>query len=135
VRVAPFAAPGLVPRRARRQAAAAEELRGITLLGSRVRPGDWSCWWQARGLSCPATPLLFESTSLAIQAAIEGLGAVICLPHFVASELRRRSLLRLHPGDADTGEHYWLLLPPGIPRPQAIAFRDWLLLEAAEEES
>jgi LysR family glycine cleavage system transcriptional activator len=135
VRVAPFAAPGLVPRRARRQAAPAEAFWGITLLGSRVRPGDWNCWWAARGLSCPVTPLLFESTSLAIQAAIEGLGAVICLPHFVAPELRRRTLQRLHPEDADTGEHYWLLLPPGTPRPQALAFRDWLLEAAAEEES
>ena len=43
VDVAPYAAPGLA-RTARRQ-----RLQGMTLLGSRVRPGDWEVWAAATG--------------------------------------------------------------------------------------
>jgi LysR family glycine cleavage system transcriptional activator len=123
VTLAPFATPAAL----RRHGAA-----GLTRLGSRVRPGDWASWQRAQGEApAVAPPLLFESTSLAIQAALEGLGAVICPPAYVAEEIRRRRLARLPGEDAATGEHYWLLLPPGRPRPAAAAFRDWLVAEAA----
>jgi LysR family glycine cleavage system transcriptional activator len=123
VTLAPFATPAAL----RRDGAA-----GLTRLGSRVRPGDWAAWQRAQGTPPPAAPpLLFESTSLAIQAALEGLGAVICPPAYVAEELRRRRLARLPGRDAATGEQYWLLLPPGRARPEAAAFRDWLVGEAA----
>jgi hypothetical protein len=61
------------------------------------------------------------------------LGAVICTPGFVAPELRRRRLVRLARDAVPTGDHYWLLLPPTAPRPQALAFRSWLLEEIAIE--
>jgi LysR family glycine cleavage system transcriptional activator len=106
---------------------------GLTRLGSRVRPGDWSTWLKAQREAAPPSPqpLLFESTSLAIQAALEGLGAVICPPDYVAEEVRRRRLTRLPGQDAATGEHYWLLLPPGRQRPAAASFRHWLVQEAS----
>jgi LysR family glycine cleavage system transcriptional activator len=122
VTLAPFATPAAL----RRNGAA-----GLTRLGSRVRPGDWAAWQAAQGRAGPAAPpLLFESTSLAIQAALEGLGAVICPPAYVAEEIRRRRLVRLPGREAATGDHYWLLLPPGRGRPEAAAFRDWLVAEA-----
>lgn len=106
---------------------------GLTRLGSRVRPRDWALWDAAqRRTPSPAPPLLFESTSLAIQAALEGLGAVICPPPFVAEELRRRRLARLPGREVTTEESYWLLLPPGRRPADVTAFRDWLLAEAAE---
>jgi LysR family glycine cleavage system transcriptional activator len=79
--------------------------------------------------------LVFESTTLAIQAAVEGLGAVICSPAFVAAELRRRQLVRLAAQAVPTGDHYWLLLPPTAPGPQALAFQSWLLEEIAAESA
>jgi LysR family glycine cleavage system transcriptional activator len=122
VTLAPFATPA-----ARRRDGEA----GLTRLGSRVRPGDWATWQAAQAAPGPAAPpLLFESTSLAIQAALEGLGAVICPPAYVAEELRRRRLVRLRGAEARTSDHYWLLLPPGRLRPAAAAFRDWLVAEA-----
>jgi LysR family glycine cleavage system transcriptional activator len=121
--LAPFAKPGAL-----RRAGAA----GLTRLGSRVRPRDWAVWDAAQAATPEAPPpLLFESTSLAIQAALEGLGAVICPPVFVADELRRRRLAQLPGQVADSGEHYWLLLPPGRGRPQMEAFRGWLAEAAA----
>jgi LysR family glycine cleavage system transcriptional activator len=123
VTLAPFATPAALRRAPGK----------LTRLGSRVRPGDWAAWQDAQGGAEPASPpLLFESTSLAIQAALEGLGAVICPPVYLGEELRRRRLKRLPGRDAATGEHYWLLLPPGRPRPAAAAFRDWLVAEARE---
>jgi LysR family glycine cleavage system transcriptional activator len=120
----------LAPFAARRHRGAAP-LAGLTLLGSRVRPRDWAIWCAAAGVERPAAPpLLFESTTLAIQAAVEGLGAVICPPAFVEAELRRRRLAWLSRAEAATGEHYWLLLPPGPAQPRSLAFRDWLLEEA-----
>jgi LysR family glycine cleavage system transcriptional activator len=123
VTLAPFATPETLRR----------GVAKLTRLGSRVRPGDWAAWQRAQGAAPrDAAPLLFESTSLAIQAALEGLGAVICLPSYVADDVRRRRLKRLPGREAATGEHYWLLLPPGRPRPEAAAFRDWLVAEARE---
>jgi LysR family glycine cleavage system transcriptional activator len=124
IMVAPFAAPAV--------ARAHRGIAGLALLGSRVRPDDWATWFAAEGEPPPASaPLLFESTTLAIEAAMEGLGAVICSPAFVAPEVRRRRLLRLARHVVPTGDHYWLLLPPTAPRPQALAFRSWLLEEIA----
>ena len=106
---------------------------GLTRLGSRVRPRDWALWDSAQHRApSPTPPLLFESTSLAIQAALEGLGAVVCPPPFVAEEVRRRRLARLAGREAESGEAYWLLLPPGRCPPAVAAFRDWLVAEATE---
>jgi LysR family glycine cleavage system transcriptional activator len=120
VTIAPFAAPG--PARAAKRGG----LAGVTLLGSVVRPQDWGIWAKATGTVLASTPLLFESTSLAVQAAIEGLGAVIAPPLLVAEDVRRRRLVGLAQGDVATGDHYWLVLPPGPARREALAFRDWL---------
>ena len=99
-----------------------------------MRREDWRTWFAAQGRAPPtAAPLLFESTTLAIQAAMEGLGAVVCTPGFVAPELRRRRLARLARAAVPTGDHYWLLLPPAAPRTEALAFRSWLLEEIAAE--
>jgi LysR family glycine cleavage system transcriptional activator len=124
VTLAPFATPAALRRGVAR----------LTWLGSRVRAGDWTAWQRAQGAAPrDAAPLLFESTSLAIQAALEGLGAVICPPSYVAEDVRRRRLRRLPGQVASTGEHYWLLLPPGRARPEAAAFRDWLVAEARRD--
>jgi LysR family glycine cleavage system transcriptional activator len=121
--VAPFAVPALA-RQAKRQG-----LGGLSLFGSVVRPADWRVWADATGTPLSATPLLFASTSLAIQAALEGLGAVIASPDLVAEDVRRRRLMAITPRAVPTGDHYWLLLPAGAQRADALLFRDWLLRE------
>jgi DNA-binding transcriptional LysR family regulator len=57
--------------------------------------------------------------------------AAIRPPPFVAADIRRRRLLRLPGREAETGDVYWLMLPPGRCPPAVAAFRDWLLAEAA----
>jgi LysR family glycine cleavage system transcriptional activator len=120
ITVQPFAVPALA-RRARRDGLAA-----FSLLGSSVRPVDWATWATAAGTTLHAAPLLFESTSLAVQAALEGLGIVIVSPELVAEDVRRRRLAPVAGPVATTGDHYWLLMPGGMQRPDALAFRDWL---------
>ena len=123
ISVAPFAAPALA-RQAKRQG-----LAGLSLLGSRIRPRDWGLWANATGRQLPTSPLLFESTSLAVQTALEGLGVVIVSPDLVAEDVRRHRLMAIAPQAVATSDHYWLLLPAGAQRSDALAFRDWLLRE------
>lgn len=126
VEIAPYAAPG-VARTARGQVLPS----GVSLLGSRIRPRDWEIWAAAQGIVLPSPPVLFASTLLAIQAAIEGLGVVIAPPAFVTEDLRRCRLKRLSRSSVPTGDRYWLLLPPK-PRPEvAEAFVSWLIAAAA----
>ncbi|MCR0985139.1 LysR family transcriptional regulator [Roseomonas populi] len=124
VLLTPFATPAL---------ARAQPLSAMRLLASRIRPNDWAQWQAAHGLEPGAPPLVFESTTLAIQAALEGMGAVVCSPSFVERELRRRALRRLAPDVIPAGDHYWLIRPGGTARPAVDAFTGWLLREAAPE--
>ena len=78
-------------------------------------------------------PLLFESTSLAVQAALEGLGAVIVSPMLVAQDVRQGRLLRITAEVVDTVDFYWLVMPPGRAIPALQAFRAWLLEEIAAD--
>jgi LysR family glycine cleavage system transcriptional activator len=127
VLLAPFAAPALAGKDGHSQLR-----QGVRLLASRVRPGDWARWHQVHGLEPTAPPLVFESTTLAIQAALEGLGAVICPPAFVEREVRDGALLRLAPDTIPAGDYYWLVPPSGTPRPGITAFIEWLRRESAE---
>jgi len=122
VLLAPFAAPA-VARGAR--------LADLRLLASRARPNDWARWHAAHSLGPPPQPLVFESTTLAIQAALEGLGAVICAPAFVEREVRRRALRPLAEDPIPAGDHYWLVPPPGVARPGIAAFAEWIRGEAS----
>jgi LysR family glycine cleavage system transcriptional activator len=124
----PFAAPALAM-----EAGRAKPLQAMRLLASRVRPGDWARWHAAHGIEPMATPLIFESTTLAIQAALEGMGAVVCSPTFVEREMRDGRLLRLAPETIPAGDHYWLIPPSGPQRPGIAAFIEWLRQEAKWE--
>ncbi|ONG44681.1 LysR family transcriptional regulator [Pseudoroseomonas deserti] len=125
VEISPFAAPSLLRGGEGAWPASAR------LLGSRVRAGDWALWHQARGTVAPQPPLLFESTSLAIQAALEGLGVVICSPAFLRDEVEAGRLVALDPASIPTGDFYWLLLPTGQASMPLATFADWLVAEAA----
>jgi LysR family glycine cleavage system transcriptional activator len=103
------------------------------LLGSKVRPGDWALWQRHSGSASTASPLLFESTTLAIQAALEGLGAVICPPAFVQTEIREGRLVALSNSIVATGDCYWLILPQGRVSPALQKFTDWLVRQAHNE--
>lgn len=126
--VAPFAAPAVA-------AALGGGLTETTLLVSLARPRDWTTWGAAAGVELPARTVAFESTTLAIQAAIEGIGAVIVAPILVEDEVRAGRLVQLCGAPVPTEDYYWLLMPPGRVRPEAVMFAGWLLHEMSMQES
>ncbi|MBP0493966.1 LysR substrate-binding domain-containing protein [Pararoseomonas indoligenes] len=128
VAVAPFATPSLA--RSWRS-----ERREQQLLGSKVRQSDWPMWLRENRIRWEAKPLLFESTTLAIQAALEELGVVICAPGYVRAELAAGQLVALPGRVLRTGDCYWLTLPGGRIDAALQTFADWLVEQAAAEEA
>jgi LysR family glycine cleavage system transcriptional activator len=118
--IMPYAAPAL---------ADPGWLGRVTLLASLARPRDWASWAAARGAALPDRTVSFESTSLAIQAAIQGMGAVIASPMLVEEDVREGRLRPLDATPLETEDYYWLVLPPGRLRPEAVMFCGWLLRE------
>lgn len=120
--IAPFAAPSLI-------AARPDDRLPGRLLGSKVRAEDWPRWFRRDGGVPDTAPLLFESTMLAIQAAMEGLGTVICPPSFVQEEVRSGRLTPLAAHGVMAGDRYWLILPQGRVPHALQVFADWLVAE------
>jgi LysR family glycine cleavage system transcriptional activator len=120
--IAPYAAPAVATR-------AARALEGATRLYSLARPDDWAIWARAVGVAMPRRAIAFESTSHAIQAALEGLGVVIAAPMLVEEDVRQGRLVPVLAGPIDTEDFYWLLMAPGRARPEAILFCGWLMQE------
>jgi LysR family glycine cleavage system transcriptional activator len=120
--VSPFASPAVA-------ATLAGRFEEATLLLSLARPRDWISWGAATGTALPSRTVAFESTSLAIQAAIEGIGLVIAAPMLVEEDVREGRLVSLAGPAVATEDYYWLLLPPGRVRPEAVMFTGWLLHE------
>jgi LysR family glycine cleavage system transcriptional activator len=126
--IMPYAAPPIA-------AAARARLGEATLLASLARPRDWATWAAARGVALPDRVVSFESTSLAIQAAIQGMGVVIASPMLVEEDVRDGRLAPLDDGPLQTDDYYWLLMPPGRVRPEAVMFCGWLLHEISRLET
>lgn len=124
VEISPFAAPSLL------QGASGPWPSSARLLGSKIRAGDWALWLRQADCTALQPPLLFESTTLAIQAAMEGLGVVICSPSFVRDEVEAGKLIALSRTSIPTGDLYWLFLPTGRVGKALGTFADWLVEEA-----
>lgn len=128
IHIAPYAAPSVTSRIGQLG------FSGLTLLGSHARPLDWALWFQKNNLQIKAAPLLFESTMLAVQAALEGLGVVIVSPNLVREDIRQKRLALMAQNVVRTSSYFWLLLPLGTPRREASDFRMWLLEEINQDE-
>lgn len=125
--IAPFAAPGVAARMA-------NSLAGSTRLASKNRPADWETWQKATGTAMTGPILTFETTALAIEVALSGLGVVIASKFMVAEDLACNRLVQL--GElVDSGSRYWLILPQKVDRPGTYVFRDWLIAEVEQEEN
>ena len=70
----------------------------------------------------------FESSALAYQAAIGGLGVAIAQTELVRDDLAHGQLVSAHPLKVPSGEIYSLASrTPSRPRSDAAAFRNWIL--------
>lgn len=94
----------------------------------------WRSWFSARGMTAPDSTrnLHFNSTVLAIQAAIDGHGLLLGRSVAVAGDLEAGRLVRPFADALPTGCAYFVLHVPGaLERAPVRAVRDWLFAEAS----
>jgi LysR family transcriptional regulator, glycine cleavage system transcriptional activator len=110
-----------------------EDLRHHMLLHDEPRE-RWMVWLRRAGIDDidPWRGLGFSQSNLVIQAAIEGHGVAIVGGQLVADDLRAGRLVRPLLGSTPTDYSYWLVCPEAAAaRPKIVAFRNWILAEAA----
>ena len=108
------------------------QLLNHTLLHSMKRPHDWRIWFDAANVTPESfrEELSFGNSSLAYQAAIDGLGVAIAHLELIQDDLDAGRLLELYPLVVRTADSYHLVgRDAEIGRPEIATFRNWLLSE------
>jgi DNA-binding transcriptional LysR family regulator len=109
------------------------DLRRVTLLQT-TGDEDWPIWLRAAGVTGidETKGPLFDSTKIAVQAAIDGLGVAIGAPKLFADDVAAGRLFQPFPLAVGNGKAYWTVAPENsADRPKVQAFRDWICAEAA----
>jgi LysR family glycine cleavage system transcriptional activator len=109
-------------------------LLGTTLLHSSARPNDWGTWLEATGTTGidPRSGIDFESSSLAYQGAVEGIGVAVAMRAFVEADLAAGKLVTpFEFGFQDGSAFYLMYSKAAAGLPQVQDFRDWILAEAS----
>jgi LysR family transcriptional regulator, glycine cleavage system transcriptional activator len=101
-------------------------------IAQRSRPELWAQWRQHHGLPTEdgAPTLTFDNSVLAIQAAIQGLGALVVPELLVTSLLESQRLVLLHPDPMPSGT-YHLLRRSSRCSAAVMTFAQWLLKQGA----
>jgi LysR family glycine cleavage system transcriptional activator len=108
------------------------DLLDHTLLHSMKRPHDWRSWFDAADVATGSLRegLTFGNSSLAYQAAIDGLGVAMGHVELVQDDLNAGRLMVVYPLVVRTPESYHLVgREADGNRTELAAFRDWLLAE------
>ncbi|MEY2936643.1 MAG: hypothetical protein RL033_7392 [Pseudomonadota bacterium] len=126
------AAPALAAQRASWQPG---DLAQQTLLHDDY-PEAWARWFRARGRALPGSARQTQLTdsSMVVEAAVRAQGVALARWSLAVDELMLGRLVLLFPRVAPlaTGLAYYLVTPHEyLRRPAVVAFRDWLLSEAA----
>ncbi len=113
-----------------------EDLAKVTLLHSLARPNDWAEWLKANGMGKLDADrgLKFESSALAYEAALQGLGVAIGIQVLVQQNLRDGVLTAPLPTRHRLDEGYYLIWPMDR-RPSAALrqFHAWLRRQMENE--
>lgn len=112
-------------------------LHDDTVVEEGVRPG-WADWLRSVGLDAVDATRgpHFSDASLAVEAAIEGMGVALVLKPLVRSEIEAGRLAVPFDIAAPTSFAYYLVTPePYAGIPHVAAFRAWLLEEVAPERA
>jgi LysR family glycine cleavage system transcriptional activator len=117
---------------------APQDLTQATLIHELPRLGQWRSWFNAAGVDHPDPergPKL-ETSALAVDAAISGLGVALANKRFVAGHLAAGRLVIPFDVEALGRYDFYLAYPSEQAEvPRIAAFRDWLLVETAAERS
>lgn len=113
-----------------------DDLRHHRLLHSRYRRDDWPYWLHAVGrpeLAEQRDSMVFSSSILTYQAAVDGLGIAIGQISLLDQELESGALICPFQNAARRDHAYYLLLPQRDTMPAKVAvFRDWLLAQTRQ---
>lgn len=108
------------------------DLARVPLL--RIRNQPWAPWFAAAGVAQaePRRGPVFNDSELALQAAIQGQGAVLARGSLAAAKLRAGVLVAPFKQRIASPQTCYLVYPPQNARKPAVQmFRDWLLGELA----
>ncbi len=105
------------------------DLARCTLLYSLVREHDWDAWLKANrcGTLQAAHHISFESSALAYEAALRGLGVAMGIHVLVEQNLKDGLLIAPLPGSHVLTDAYYLVRPRDRPASPALRkFRSWV---------
>lgn len=114
-----------------------EHIRDLPLLHLESRLDSWKAWFSANNLVLPNVQkgILFEQFSLAIQAAVAGLGVALLPKFLIKKEIECGELVSLSKGSIKTDTGYYLVTPQErADVPPVVQFREWLLLTIKHDE-
>lgn len=114
------------------------DLRYQTLLHSDGHQNDsgqsaWALWLQQAGAHDvdARRGLQLEHSTLALEAAVDGLGVTLAMPTLAAAELAANKLVIAFPISLPLNSAYYVVTPNDTaPRAEVVAFRDWVIAEA-----
>lgn len=127
VRLVPVCSPAL--RDSMRDAISPDNLSRTVLLHSLARKNDWGMWLEAAGSNGVdgMQGMRFENSSMAYQAAIEGIGVAIAQFDFVQEDIASGRLVMPFDFIAELDEAYYFVAPRvAVEDPNVALFRNWL---------
>jgi LysR family glycine cleavage system transcriptional activator len=113
-----------------------QDLRKHTLLHAQTRPDDWARWLTTAGVEGIDTHqgLTLESTSIAYQAAIEGLGVAIGIRELIPQDLARGLLVTPFQDLPKLLLNYLLVMPERMKgNRNLLRFRDWVVADSLDQ--
>lgn len=120
-----------------RQLRRVQDLRKVSGIVVAHLREQWTWWSNAVSGKSPArcgTEVSFGSSSMAVQAAMDGVGVAIAQIHYVSDALAARRLVAPFGIPAQRYESWYLAFRPIRSQDPALAwFRDWLRDEAAHQ--
>jgi len=119
------------------EAIAQRRIGELPLIGHSARPGLWEYWARSCGVAHHDLhpTQLFDSSEMAFQAVLEGLGAGLIDTALAHQELAHGDLVRIHPAAWASGWTHFLVWPAELPlTPAAGALHAWIVEEAAAEQ-
>lgn len=116
-----------------------DDLHHHTLLHSDGAIGDrsrstWARWLKRAGATQvdPRRGLQFDHSTMALEAAADGLGVTLAMPLLAAAELERGAVEIAFPLPLPLNKAYYAVARESeLPRREVAEFRDWLLKEAS----
>ncbi|MFL9926347.1 transcriptional regulator GcvA [Herbaspirillum lusitanum] len=109
------------------------DLRKHIRIYSSARQGDWALWLQKAGLVEEelSQGLYFESSSVAYEAALKGVGVALAMKGLVADDLATGKLVMPFDLTYSDGSAFCIVYPrKEVIGPAVSTFRDWIVQEA-----